>query len=150
MKTMEEIVNRAFTPGRRLVGRLPHGQDLIKTIERFCLFNEVHMAAIAVNGAISSVTLGTFDQQQQVYVTTVIDKPLSFAACQGNVSIKDNRPFVHISAVLSDTDGRVTGGRLFSDTIIFAGEIDLQELTGPPLTRQYDATTGLMLWNPAG
>ena len=147
---MEDIVCQEFTPGRRLVGRLPHGQDLITTIERFCLFNKVQMATITVNGAVSSATIGTFDQQQQVYVTTLVDKPLSIVACQGNVSIKDNHPFVHVSAVLSDTDGQVTGGRLFSETIIFAGDIDLQELTGPPLMRQYDTTTGLMLWNPAG
>ena len=108
------------------------------------------MAVLTVNGTVSSATLGTFDQQQQVYVTTQVDKPLSIVACQGNVSIKDNHPFVHVSAVLSDTDGRVTGGRLFSDTIILGGDIDLQELTGPPMMRQYDPTTGLMLWNPAG
>ena len=123
---------------------------MITTIARFCRTNQVQAAVFTVNGAVSSATLGTFDQQQQVYVTSVIDRPLSLVACQGNVTIKDNHPFVYVSAVMSDTDGRTTGGRLFSDTIIFAGELDFQELTGPPITRQYDATTGLMLWNPAG
>ena len=108
------------------------------------------MAAFTINGAVSSATLGTFDQQQQVYVTTKVDQPLSIVACQGNVSLKDSHPFVLVSAALSNIDGKVTGGRLFSDTIIFGGDIDLQELTGPPMMRQYDPTTGLMLWNSAG
>ncbi len=107
------------------------------------------MAAFTVTGALVSVTLGNFDQQQHVYVTAVEDKPLSLVACQGNVSVRDKRPFVYVSAVLSDTDGQTIGGRLFTKTIVFAGEIDLQELTGPPLTRQYDAATGLLLWKRA-
>jgi predicted DNA-binding protein with PD1-like motif len=39
------------------------------------------------------------------------------------------------------------GGLLFSETILFAGEIDLQEMTGEPLERVYDDKTGLRLWN---
>jgi len=143
---MENIVPQEFTLGRRFMGRIPQGQDLIAAIEHFCLAQNIQMAAFTATGALSSATLGTFDQQQQVYVTTVEDKPFSLVACQGNVSIKDARPFVYVSAVLSDTDGHIIGGRLFTNTIIFAGEFDLQELTGPPLTRHYDATTGLMLW----
>jgi len=38
------------------------------------------------------------------------------------------------------------GGHLFSDTILFAGEIRLQELIGNPLERAYDERTGLNLW----
>jgi predicted DNA-binding protein with PD1-like motif len=146
---MKDIVCQEFTPGRRLVGRLPHGQDLISAIERFCHANAVQTAAFTVSGTVSSVTLGSFDQKQQVYVTTVIDSPLSLAVCQGNVSQEDKRPFIYASAVLCDTDGQTTGGRLFSQTVIFGCEIDLQELIGPPLERQYDAATGLMLWTPA-
>ena len=41
--------------------------------------------------------------------------------------------------------GKIIGGHLFSETILYAGEIDLQELTGKPLERAYDGTTGF-LW----
>ena len=128
------------------MGRLPHGQDVISAIGRFCRKNDIQMAAVSVHGAVSSVTLGTFDHQQQVYVTVAENGPLSFGACQGNISLKDERPFVYLSAVLSDVDGRTIAGRLFSETIVFAAEIDLQELHGPPLARHYDAKTGMMLW----
>jgi len=128
------------------MGCLPQGMDLIKAIEGFCHAQGIQMATFTMTGALSSVTLGTFDQQQQVYVTEVRDQPLSLVACQGNVSVRDTHPFVYVSAVLSDTDGQTIGGRLFSKTIIFAGELDLQELTGQPLTRHYDATSGLLLW----
>jgi hypothetical protein len=43
-------------------------------------------------------------------------------------------------------DGRTTGGHLFSDTVIYAGEMYVQELLGTPPEREYDETTGLPLW----
>lgn len=40
------------------------------------------------------------------------------------------------------------GEHLFSENILYAGEIVLQKLTGKPLERVYDDTIGLMLWKP--
>jgi predicted DNA-binding protein with PD1-like motif len=58
----------------------------------------------------------------------------------------DGSPVVHAHIVLGDTQGKLIGGHLFSETIIFAGEISLQALTGKPLERTYDEKTGLSLW----
>jgi hypothetical protein len=58
----------------------------------------------------------------------------------------DENPVVHAHIVLGDLEGKTIGGHLFSETILYAGEIDLQELTGNPLKRAHDHTTGLMLW----
>jgi len=67
--------------------------------------------------------------------------------CIGNVSIKDKTPVIQSHIVLADEHGNIIGGHLFSETILFAGEIDLQEMTGEPLERVYDDKTGLRLWN---
>jgi predicted DNA-binding protein with PD1-like motif len=143
---MAKLIYSEFKPGRRFVGRLPHGKDLIATIEEFCEAHSIQMATFAAIGAVSSVTIGAYDQKQQVYVTATQTEPLEILTCTGNVSLKDGNPFVHAHIVLGDTQGTLTGGHLFSETIIFAGEIDLQELSGKPLKRAYDDTTGLMLW----
>jgi predicted DNA-binding protein with PD1-like motif len=144
---METLFCREYSRGRRLLGRLPHGQDLIKAVTAVCRETGIQMAAFAAHGAVSSVTLGVFDQQQQVYVTAAEEKPFELVICQGHVSPQDGNPFVYAHGVLADTQGQTIGGRLFSDTLIFAAEIDLQELTGEPLNRHYDPKTGLMLWH---
>jgi hypothetical protein len=66
--------------------------------------------------------------------------------CQGHVSHQKKKPFVYGTIAISLTDGQVTGGRLFSDTLLFVGEIELQELNGDPLERLYDPATGRLLW----
>ena len=144
---MEKLTCSEFTPGRRFVGRLPNGKDLITSIEDFCKASSIQMAAFSVIGAVSSATLGAYDQKQQVYATFTEEGPLEIVSCTGNVSLLDQDAVVHAHIILGNLEGKTIGGHVFSETIIYAAEIDLQELTGKSLERAYDDTTGLMLWN---
>jgi len=104
------------------------------------------MAIFSIIGAVSSVTIGSYDQKQQVYVSHFEKAPLEILTCTGNISLKEGNPVAHAHIVLCDEEGKTTGGHLFSDTIVFAAEIELQELIGNTLERVYDKNTGLMLW----
>jgi len=143
---MNKLTCSEFTLGRRFVGRLPHGKDLITSIEDFCKASSIKMATFSVIGAVSSATLGAYDQKQQVYATFTQEGPLEIVSCTGNVSLLDQDPVIHAHVVLGTLEGKTIAGHIFSETILYAGEIDLQELTGIPLERAYDDTTGLMLW----
>ncbi len=143
---MPKLACSELKSGRRFMGRLPHGQDLIKSIEAFCGETAVAMATFSAIGAVTSVTMGAYDQKQQVYVTYTKEAPLEIVSCTGNISLKNGNPVVHAHILLADMHGKTIGGHLFSETIIYAGEIDLLELVGKPLERAYDTTTGLMLW----
>jgi len=144
---MDNLICSEFKLGRHFIGRLPHGKDLITSITDFCIESSVRMATFSVIGAVSSVTIGAYDQKQQVYVTFTQEAHLEIVTCTGNVSLMDGEPAVHAHIVLGDLQGKTVGGHLFSETILYAGEIDLQELTGKPMERAHDDTTGLMLWN---
>lgn len=143
---MKKLVCSEFQTGRRFIGRLPHDKDLIASIEEFCKENSIKMAVFSLIGAVKSAAIGAYDQKQQVYVTFAEKAPLEIITCTGNISLKDGTPFVHAHIELGDEQGKTFGGHLFSETIIYAGEIDIQELTGKPLERAYDETTGLALW----
>jgi uncharacterized protein len=141
------MICREYSAGRRFVGRLPHGGDLITALETFCARHEIQIAVFSLIGAVSKATLGAYDQKQQVYVTFTAEGSLEILSCTGNISIKEGRPFVHAHVILCDEGGKTIGGHLFPGTVIFAGEAQITELNGPPLAREYDPTTGLMLWN---
>jgi predicted DNA-binding protein with PD1-like motif len=144
---MTKLICSEYKPGRRFVGRLPHGKDLISTIEDFCKESSIQMATFSLIGAVSSYTIGSYDQTQQVYVTFTEKAPMEIVTCMGNISLLDENPFVHAHIVLGSESGELIGGHLFSETILFAGEIDIKELTGKPLEKAYDRTTGLKLWD---
>ncbi|MBU0987168.1 MAG: DUF296 domain-containing protein [Proteobacteria bacterium] len=143
---MQPLTCAEFKPGRRFMGRLPYGRDLLTALKDFCMEASIHMATFSLIGAVSSITIGAYDPKQQVYVTHTQEAFFEIVNCTGNVSFKDGEPFVHAHILLADEQGKTTGGHLFSDTMLFAGEIDLLELLGKPLERVYDRTTGLMLW----
>ncbi len=143
---MKELSCFKFQQGRIFIGSLPQGGDLINSIEEFCKKALIQMATFSVIGAVSSATIGAYDQKQQVYVTFKEEAPLEIVSCIGNVSLKEGKPFIHAHILLADEQGKTIGGHLFSETIIYAGEINLQELTGKPMERTYDNDTGLMLW----
>jgi len=136
-----------FKRERSFAGRLPFNKDLISFIEDFCKEKGIEMAVFYVIGAVSSVTLGYFDQKQKVYVSFKKETPLEIASCFGNISKKEGNPFVHAHMVLTDEKGCAIGGHLFSETIVFAGEYYIQTLSGNAFEREYDPQTGLMLWN---
>ena len=45
---MDKLTCSEFTLGRRFVGRLPHGKDLITSIEDFCKASSIQMATFSV------------------------------------------------------------------------------------------------------
>jgi predicted DNA-binding protein with PD1-like motif len=143
---MKKLICYEFKPERLYMGRLPYGRDLIASIEDLCQKFSIQMATFSVIGAVSSFTIGAYDQEQQVYVTAAETASLEIVTCVGNVSLMDGSPVVHAHIVLGDKQGKLIGGHLFSETIVFAGEINLQALTGKPLERTYDEKTGLSLW----
>lgn len=144
---MKKLTCSEFKPGGLYMGRLPYGQDLITSIEDFCQKSSIQMATFSAIGAVSSFTIGAYDQKQQVYVTATETASFEIVTCVGNVSLMDGNPVVHAHIVIGDKQGKLIGGHLFSETIVFAGEISLQALAGKPLERSYDDKTGLSLWN---
>ena len=143
---MDKITCAGFDKGRCFLGKLTYGKDFVETLENFCVQESIQTGVFSAIGAVMSVTLGSYDQNQQVYVTYKKMEPLEIVHCTGNISLKDGRISVHAHAVLADINGQTIGGHIFSETVVYAGEIYVQELLGMPLKRKYDDTTGLSLW----
>jgi uncharacterized protein len=145
-----EMPHWAYKTGRRLLTTLKRGDDLIGAVERFCRAVSVETASFSVWGGVSAFTLGVYDPDQQVYVTHSETAFREILSCTGTVSLQEGAPVVHARIVLADAAGGVTGGRLFSETRIFAAELVLEELLGPPIKRAYDSDIGMMLWRLPG
>jgi hypothetical protein len=52
-------------------------------------------------------------------------------------NVMDEAPLKSYTIILADQLGNLTGGHLFSETIVLHGEIELQALVGEPLKRVY-------------
>lgn len=137
-----------YKTGRRVLVRLSEA-DLLSAVSDFCRRHSISMATFQAAGAVSRFTLGVYDPTQQVYVTHTEEAPREIVSCWGTVTAGDGNPVPAGHIGLADDRGRVTGGRLFSETRVICAELVLTELTGPDLTRRYDPATGLELWERA-
>ncbi len=132
--------------GRCLIARLDYGIDIISQITDLAKNEKIGTGIFSAIGALMQAELAYYDQLSHEYHKIPIDKPMELVSCSGNISIRDNKPFVHAHASLADSAGNTWGGHLFAGKV-FAAELCIQELFGEPLIRKYDSITGLNLWD---
>jgi hypothetical protein len=132
--------------GRAFVGRLATGSDLVEEIERFCLEREVTAAQVTVIGAVRRARYAYYEQGDHRYLELQTDTHHEIAGFVGNISLRDDKPFLHAHATLGDAAGATVGGHLLRGTEVFAAEVMIRELGDVSLVRLPDEATGLALW----
>jgi predicted DNA-binding protein with PD1-like motif len=132
---------------RILIGRLPHGADLLGSLTAVCIEENVKFGTVMAIGAVSAARLGYYRQDVKEYMDCLnLEKGLEIVSCLGNVSHKEGEIFVHAHVSLSDKEGRCYGGHLMEGTRVFSAEYCIREMEGEPYSREHDPVTGLALW----
>ncbi len=129
-----------------LMGKLRHGGDLLEEITGICQREKIRLGRVEALGAVKRACIGFYNQQSREYQFLELDQPLEITNLVGNVSLKEGNPIVHAHVTLTDETGKAYGGHLAPGTIVFACELFLEVLDGPPFERGFDDETGLPLW----
>jgi uncharacterized protein len=132
--------------GRAFVGRLETGADLVEGIERFCAEQGITAAQVTVVGAVRRARYAYYEQDAHHYRELGSETHHEITGFVGNVSLRDDRPFLHAHATFADMEGATVGGHVLRGTEVFAAEVMIRELGGVALVRRPDAATGLALW----
>jgi predicted DNA-binding protein with PD1-like motif len=100
--------------GRRIVGRLEAGLDVIEAFTDICKKHSIATGEIRAIGYLNSAQLSTYDAGNKAF-----QEPREFATATqvlnltGNVSMFDGDPTVHLQALLLlSSDNTIHGGRL--------------------------------------
>jgi predicted DNA-binding protein with PD1-like motif len=131
---------------RTFIGQFPHKADLLESLTAFVQKNEIHLGRILGIGATMRAVVAYYDQAARKYLTLEFKEGMEILSLSGNVSLRDEKPFVHAHIVLGDRDGKVIGGHLMPGTKLFACEVSIDEFEGDVLERGFDELTGLYLW----
>jgi uncharacterized protein len=135
-----------LTAGRGFVGRLETGSDLVAEIERFCREQGIVAAHVTVIGALRRAAYAYYEQHDHRYLELSSETHHEIVGFTGNVSLRDDKPFLHAHATFADANGTTVGGHLLRGCEVFAAEIMIRELSGVSLVRSFDEETGLSLW----
>ncbi|MDN5345337.1 MAG: uncharacterized protein PWQ18_1451 [Clostridia bacterium] len=133
--------------GRQLAYRLVHGCDLLEALQGIVEEDDIRFGSINFLGAVQKGRVGYYLQDEKRYITLELDQGMEILSGVGNVSLKEGKPFVHAHVTFLDKEGKVHGGHLLPGTIVFAGEVFIEEIELPaPPERVYDPVTALTLW----
>ena len=132
--------------GRAFVGRLAAGSDLAAEIERFCLERDVTAAQVTVIGAVRKARYAYYEQADKRYLELESATHHEVVGFVGNVSLRDDKPFLHAHATFADASGATVGGHLVRGCEVFAAEVMIREVGDVALIRLPDEETGLALW----
>lgn len=131
---------------RTLVGQFSHGTDLYDELTKLVEREGIRIGRIHGIGATMHAVVAYYDQTEREYKPMEFDGGMEILNLQGNVSLRDGKPFVHVHILLGDRQGRVFGGHLMPGTKLFACELFIEEFEGEELHRSSEERTGLFLW----
>ena len=97
-------------------------------------------------GAISNIEVAYYDIEQKIYEKQNFDNDYELLSLIGNVSLVDDKPFIHTHISFSDTEFKVFGGHLFDARVIAAAEFCIF-VSDYHLHRELNCNIGLSLWN---
>jgi predicted DNA-binding protein with PD1-like motif len=132
--------------GRAFVGRLTTGSDLVEELERFCAQREIRAGWVTVVGAVSHASFAYYEQAEHRYLELSSDTHHEIISFVGNISIRDEKPFLHAHATFADREGASLGGHLLRGCTVFVAEVTIREMSDVELVRHPDEVTGLSLW----
>jgi len=132
--------------GRIVFAQLSEGEDLLETITLAAEKSQITAGFFILIGTLKKANLGFYHKGK--YKTIKIPSPIEIVSCMGNISVKENKPFIHAHISVSNEKGEVMGGHLMSGcTIAAAGELVLIEAVNVKLLRKFDEKTQLFLWS---
>ena len=137
---------KEYLIGRVLICKLEKGDDLLESIVEICKKKGIQVAAIHAIGALSEVKVAYYNQEEFKYEEFKLEGRFEILNLAGNISLKDKEPICHAHLTVGSRDGKAFGGHLLKGCKVFACELFIYELIGPPLNRGFDETTKLPLW----
>ncbi len=114
--------------------RVPEGRDLIGYINKYAAKEDIRTAVVSGIGTLQNPVIGYYMEEKGAYKKIELPGMYEVTSIEGNISLKDNRPFTHIHINLGDADGKILGGHLIRGNV-YVAEIVIIELSGTPLER---------------
>ncbi len=124
--------------------RLETGEELVGTFARFCDDQRIDTAAVAGIGTVHGAVLGYFDREGKQYVRRTVEGDCELVSLQGNVSLKEGKPYLHAHVVLGTRDFQALAGHLFEAKVAATCELVVRQLPGM-VQRKKDEKSGLWL-----
>lgn len=126
--------------------KLERGEKVLETLTAFCADEQITFATLSAIGAVENVKCGYYDLPTKTYHFTDYPNLVEVVSMTGNVSLKDDKPFLHVHAVFTDQENQAFGGHVVEMVVGVTLEVVLKKID-IRIERQFDEDIGLHLLN---
>jgi uncharacterized protein len=130
--------------GERYVVRLESGEAAIESLLELLTKNDIGFANVSAAGAIRWARLAYWNADTRKYQEQEFTEQLEVVSFQGNASLKDGKPFLHIHGVFARPDFSTLGGHVKEVRVHPTMEVWLRT-EDVPVRRLHDAELNLDL-----
>ena len=135
--------------GDRYIIRLESGEAAVESLSAFLAAESIDFANVSAAGAVQWARLAYWNARTRRYEEREFDEQLEVVSFQGNSSLKDGKPFLHLHAVFARGDFSTLGGHVRELRVHPTLEVWLRT-EDVPVRRSHDAASGLDLLDLPG
>lgn len=117
-------------------------ESIYKVIEEF----KINFGWVNGLGAAEKIIMGAYPSKLKKYIKKNFSGEYEIASMMGNITTKENEPFVHLHAVISDEECNAFAGHLFTATISVTCEMIIN-IVDTKIIRNECKDIGLFLWD---
>ena len=132
--------------GNHYVVRMEKGEEIMESLKKLCLDEDIRLGSISGLGAAKEVEIGLFNTETKEYKTTVMQGMFEITSLIGNITRKENEVYLHCHINFSDASLNTFGGHLVKAVISATGEIIITKIDGE-VNRRFDEEIGLNLFD---
>lgn len=122
------------------------GEEVLNCIKLLCEAEQITAGIITGLGAADKFTVGIYDLKNHTFEPKEIQADVEICGITGNITSKDEKPYLHLHGSFADKNGNVYGGHVSEIRISVTAEIFIRVLPGK-IGRKQDPETGIQLLN---
>ena len=112
------------------VVRLEKDENIVESLKKFAKENNIKAAMVNGIGAVTDTKIGIYDIESKKYNETIFSDNYEITSLTGNITTKDNKPYMHLHINFSGQDCICYGGHFIAGKVTITAEIIVTEIEG--------------------
>jgi predicted DNA-binding protein with PD1-like motif len=141
------MYNYKETSDKRFILSVNNHEEISEALAAFCRQMDIRSGIVGGIAAISQATFRFLDPATKQYVDKTFDEQMEITCLTGNISRKDDEPYLHLHVTASRRDYTCIGGHLLTARVNGACELFIEDYGLEGIGRKFDPETGLNLYD---
>lgn len=131
--------------GNTVMARADRGEEILESIKRIALAENIKLASVSALGAVDDFTVGVYNVDEKKYYSNNFTGSFEIVSLTGTINTMNGEFYAHLHMSAGNDRGEVFGGHLNKATVSATCEMVITLINGR-VDREYDEITGLNLF----